>query len=399
MPWTSNVKIPNQKSKASPAMAFFRGRTHMVHLGNSSNDIWHSTFDGTRWTTNVKIPGQKSKASPALATYGGRLHMVHLGNSSNNIWHSTFDGRQWSTNVKIPNQSSKRAPALASFGGRLHMVHLGSSSNNIWHSNFNGTRWTPNVKIPDQKSKASPALATFGGRLHMVHLGNTSNNIWYSIFNGTEWTPNIKIPNQSSKRAPALAIFGRRLHMVHLGSSTNNIWHSSSDGVLSVVRLGLKVLVTPTISVNTMLRDMRTVYASRGFLVQVVNNERLNLPALTTVDVGQCRMGSVTAEQRQLFRNRNNLQRNDVAVYFVRATNPAFNGCAAHPNGVPACVVASGATRWTMGHEVGHVLGLNHVNNNNRLMTGNGTSNITNPPPDLTLGEGRTMADSGFSIE
>jgi hypothetical protein len=47
------------------------------------------------WTPNVRIPGQQSKASPALA-YGGpegpQLHMVHLGDSTNDIWHSTSDG-------------------------------------------------------------------------------------------------------------------------------------------------------------------------------------------------------------------------------------------------------------------------------------------------------------------
>jgi len=40
--WTPNVRIPNQSSKASPALANFQGRLHMVHLGDSSNDIWHS---------------------------------------------------------------------------------------------------------------------------------------------------------------------------------------------------------------------------------------------------------------------------------------------------------------------------------------------------------------------
>jgi len=38
-------------------------------------------------------------------------------------------------------------------------------------------------------------------------------------------------------------------------------------------------------------------------------------------------------------------------------------------------------------HEVGHVLDLRHVTNNNQLMTGNGTTNITNPPPDLVATE------------
>ena len=36
-----------------------------------------------------------------------------------------------------------------------------------------------------------------------------------------------------------------------------------------------------------------------------------------------------------------------------------------------------------MGHEVGHVLGLGHVDSNTRLMFGGGTDNIVNLPPDL----------------
>ncbi len=56
-----------------------------------------------------------------------------------------------------------------------------------------------------------------------------------------------------------------------------------------------------------------------------------------------------------------------------------------------------GATQWTMAHEAGHVLGLSHVNNNDRLMTGNGTGNITNPPPDLASSEVTTMLNSNLT--
>jgi hypothetical protein len=45
------------------------------------------------------------------------------------------------------------------------------------------------------------------------------------------------------------------------------------------------------------------------------------------------------------------------------------------------------------------VLGLLHVNNNDRLMTGNGTANITNPPPDLAGTEVSTMLASAFTID
>ena len=78
---------------------------------------------------------------------------------------------------------------------------------------------------------------------------------------------------------------------------------------------------------------------------------------------------------------------------------PALNGCAAFPAGSPSVAIASVASQWTLGHEVGHVLGLAHVNNNDRLMTGNGTWNITNPPPDLIASEVATMNASPFTVD
>ncbi len=229
--WTDNVLVPDQKSKAPPALAEYGGLLHMVHLGDEENVIWHSTFNSYTWSPNVKIPDQKSKAAPALAVYGGLLHMVHLGDEENYIYHSTFDGKTWSPNVKIPDQKSKAAPALAVYGGLLHMVHLGDEENVLWHSTFDGKTWSPNVKIPDQKSKAPPALAVYGGLLHMVHLGDEENVIWHSTFNGYTWSPNVKIPDQKSKAAPALAAGQDTMVMVHLGDEKNYIWYSAFDGV------------------------------------------------------------------------------------------------------------------------------------------------------------------------
>ena len=232
--WTPNLPVPDQKSKASPALATLGGALHMVHLGDSSNRIWHSIFDlaAGSWNDNVVIPNQKSKAAPALAADGSVLHMVHLGDSSNDIWHTMFDpsAGNWTENLKVPGQKSKAPPALAFFQGRIHMVHLGDSSNDIWHSSFDGMEWSENTPVLNQKSKAPPALAVFGGRLHMVHLGDSSNDIWHSTYDGGSWTENIPIRNQKSKAAPALAVLQDRLHMVHLGDESNHLWHSIYDG-------------------------------------------------------------------------------------------------------------------------------------------------------------------------
>ncbi|MEP0873265.1 FG-GAP-like repeat-containing protein [Trichocoleus desertorum AS-A10] len=164
------------------------------------------------------------------------------------------------------------------------------------------------------------------------------------------------------------------------------------------LRLHIKVLTNPNIAINRMVVAMQQVYEAVGIRVHWVSTETLNLPALNDVEVGACTMGSVTAEQTQLFANRNNAWGRDVVVYFLRSTVPVFNGCAAHPTGQPGAVVAQIATVWTLAHEVGHVLGLNHVSDNNRLMTGNGTSNITNPPPDLVSVEVNSMRANALTF-
>ena len=154
------------------------------------------------------------------------------------------------------------------------------------------------------------------------------------------------------------------------------------------------MLTAPTVAVATALARMQEVYGAAGIAVRLISTEELDLPTLNDVDVGQCLLGQTTDEQDDLFENRAGAGANDVVVYFVRSTVPPFNGCASHPNGQPGAVVARGATQWTLAHEVGHVLGLRHVNDDDRLMTRNGTSNITNPPPNLIASEVTTMLNS-----
>jgi hypothetical protein len=165
------------------------------------------------------------------------------------------------------------------------------------------------------------------------------------------------------------------------------------------VRLHVKIIQQPNISIDQMLSNMKLVYSSVGINLVLGSTENLNLPAtFLDIDVGACTSGSTTAEQNQLFANRNNVGPTDVVAYFVRSTVPPFNGCASHPAGRPGAVVASIASQWTLAHEIGHVLGLNHVSDNNRLMTGGGTSNITNPPPDLVSSEASTMQSSSLTF-
>jgi hypothetical protein len=164
------------------------------------------------------------------------------------------------------------------------------------------------------------------------------------------------------------------------------------------IRMHVKVLAEPEIPVSVMLERMREVYGPGGFQVEVASVESLTDPDLIDVDVGGCVMSGITGEQIQLYAERRNAGPTDVVVYFVRSTLPPYNGCAAHPPASPAAVIASYATEWTLAHEVGHVLGLYHVSDPHRLMTGLGTANIVDPPPDLIQAEIDTISSSAYVI-
>jgi hypothetical protein len=177
------------------------------------------------------------------------------------------------------------------------------------------------------------------------------------------------------------------------------------NGWKATVRLHVKVLSEPSVSRAAMIAAMQAIYRAVGIDVVVASTESLdvNLPqnsALKSLDdllVGGCAMGSTTAEQDLLFGYRKNAGPHELCIYFVRSTFFPYSGCGAFPNHKPGAVVASGASVWTLAHECGHVLGLNHVAPPapNRLMTEAGTSYLPpNPPPTLTKPEAATMIAS-----
>jgi hypothetical protein len=210
--------------------------------------------------------------------------------------------------------------------------------------------------------------------------------------------------------------------------------HTPTCPFLAGVRLHLKVLQEPNVSISTMLKSMRLVYRDVPLTVEVVSRETLtrlpnffpdktgipNFDTLLDLDVGPCVFAqALTTEQTQLYQNRNNVNNNiDIVVYFVRQVlrnnTDALNGCADPRNVLPPNIaIAQTASRWTLAHEVGHKLGLNHITgestncppggptdccntpDSTRLMTGCGTGLIpVGTTPSLVRTERDTMISS-----
>jgi hypothetical protein len=242
----------------------------MIHLGESSDNLWHSVWNGTRWSDNVRIDKQ-SNGRVALTNNGlliyrdpsrlpdgdyGFVYSVFRGgwspsrplpdkmtSSDSPAAVSNFDGevviRQvpfkgylmsyskygitGSGTVSYTGDSSRLAeysekvPALASNGYGWDIIYTSKGSNDLWHGNR---------PIPNQSTKDTPAAAYHNGVLHMTHLGSGSDTIWYSMFVNGGWTPNVPIPDHFSNKPPAMCSAPDGLHMVHKGAGSDRIWHS-----------------------------------------------------------------------------------------------------------------------------------------------------------------------------
>lgn len=268
--WSRPIAIPNQTSKTTSALALIQGRLHLIHLGESSNQLWHSTWDGARWSDNVRI-GKESNGRVALTNNGLLVYRdpQRLPDGDYGFVYSVFQGG-WSTSRPLPDKMtspdspaavststgetvvrqvpfqdylmsystyrltgsgtlapdsdgsrlgeySARVPALASNGYGWDIIYTYRGGNDLWH----GGR-----AIPNQSTRDTPAAAYHKGVLHMVHLGSGSERIWHSTFVNGGWTPNVAIPDHLSNKPPAMCSAPDGLHMVHKGAGSDRIWHS-----------------------------------------------------------------------------------------------------------------------------------------------------------------------------
>ncbi len=154
----------------------------------------------------------------------------------------------------------------------------------------------------------------------------------------------------------------------------------------------LRVIKAPFISIRDMVRLMTDVYTAYDIKPVMLSREQVDLPSFLFLDVGSCSHNApLTNHQVELFQQANGVGAGEIVVFFVEGTiPPLLHGCARHPDGMPGAVVSHMSSRWTLAHEIGHLLGLDHVDDpddHRSLMTGSGTLNIGSQNPVLSEAE------------
>ena len=212
--------------------------------------------------------------------------------------------------------------------------------------------------------------------------------------------------------------------------STTTEWRSSWTRIIPgtfsrqslCARVHFKSLIPMTNTVNafidTQFLNMHDLFATCGITVTRETTEDLsgdpNLTPLQNLNVGAC-AGQPTQDQNTLFANRNNADEDELVVYVVQTLIGGagnFLGCATHPDGQPGAAVVQDPAQWLTAHEVGHVLGLNHVctkatatnpNPPNKCEAADRDSLMfpdvgwTNVPPDVSAAEESAMRESGLT--
>ncbi|MFD9903568.1 hypothetical protein [Streptomyces sp. NPDC059063] len=385
--WSGWESLGGVLTSEPAAVSWGNGRIDVFVRGTDSA-LWHKWYD-KGWSGWESLGGVLTSA-PAVASWrGGRLDVFVRGTDAA-LWHKWYDGG-WSGWESLGGTLNSAPAAVSWADGRIDVFGSGSDSA-LWHKWYE-RGWSGWESLGGALNSAPAAASWSAGRLD-VFVAGTDSALWHKWYDHG-WSGWESLGGVLTS-GPGAVSWGPDRIDVFVRGTDNAMWHKWWTKV-PTVRLHAKVLTAPNVSVTDAVARMREVYATAGIAVELASTENLNLPALNDVDVGECVRGRTTPEQDELFGHRAHAGANDVVVYFVRSTVPPFNGCAAHPAGRPGAVVARGATQWTLGHEVGHVLGLRHVNDNDRLMTGNGTANITNPPPDLVADEVKTMLDSPYT--
>ena len=189
--WSKRRSINKQTSKKGVGLAVHSNRLHMVYVEKplqfkrDTHNLWHSIHDGRNWSKPVKVPGQKSKKRPALIVFQNTLHMVHLGNKSNDLWHSTYiPFRGWTVNVRISGKKSRDTPALATVNNRLFMVHTGDDSDTMWHSVYDGKKWSKSIPIRGMASDKAPTLVKNpeGSKHSLQLISSRKSTLWHALF-------------------------------------------------------------------------------------------------------------------------------------------------------------------------------------------------------------------------
>jgi len=144
--------------------------------------------------------------------------------------------------------------------------------------------------------------------------------------------------------------------------------------------------------INAIKSGTTEIFNTAGIQVNMIF-EKLSGPQFKEFEIveveARCPMNNPSEDIRVMAQELRNAPNNIIVAFICKMVNIVgmngiVAGCSSFPNEGPTTVIAVGIpSKYLLAHEIGHLLGLDHVSDNDQLMTSEGTGNFTSTPPKL----------------
>ncbi len=147
------------------------------------------TSDGEAytWTTTTANYVTSSGYDPSIGVdSNGTVHIVHVILDSDELWHSSYDGSTWS-HAKIRNCDCRNIDLVIDSNDNVHIAHYNNGY--LLYSMYDGTSWTNNwSKSGVENDQISIALdANDQPHISYSRDGYICNAALLSYYDGTSW--------------------------------------------------------------------------------------------------------------------------------------------------------------------------------------------------------------------
>ncbi|HWS89402.1 MAG TPA: hypothetical protein VN282_20680 [Pyrinomonadaceae bacterium] len=357
---------------------------------------------GTTWTSWKPLPKGIILDAPAAVSRSPEVKNVYARGLNNSLWQNSWFGGNWG-GWEPHNDGSilSSAPAVISTGPFHEQVFVRGEDHAVWTKEWTASNgWTGWESLGGKINDAPTAVSRQAGIVNVYAWGKDDRLWQISKYDGKwhDWQQHLDGFPLASR--PVANSLGPDHEQVYVQGRDKGVWTKWwAPTAANRIRVHLvdfalgTVIVNDTTSMFGQLAAAWQIFAggSPSFWIEPASFNTLDVPLFHVVEIGECK-GTATAEQKALASNyRFGANSNEIVIYNVLGTNPVKNGCATFPSGAPSAVIAMIASPWTMAHELGHVLGLDLVNDSTRLMFDDGTWGITDPPPELSAEERKTI--------